>query len=150
MGQDKNCLLSEGEIEKEKKKTKQWRKGYHSPPLMGRPLPSSFPSKRWLTPLNSLLSFFFLLCVTLYSIEHPFAYFWSSAWWCSVPTACAPPVCSLGGRLKNTEDLDTVQTLLSSSQNIGVISIALVTYLKHSTPWELLWIKLTPSQPDPV
>ena len=60
MGQDRNYLISKAEVEKERKKIKpnQWWKGNHSPPPMGRLMPSQFPSKRLLTLLKpGLFSF---------------------------------------------------------------------------------------------
>lgn len=86
----------------------------------GRPMPSQFLGKPWLTSLNPLLSAL-LWGVMVHSVEYLFPRFRSSAQLCHLPTSCAPPIYSLGagggGRVRNGKGWDAVQALVGNHKS---------------------------------
>lgn len=66
----KNCLISKGEVEEERKET-NWTKPNQSLTTMSGMMPAMSKKKGWLISLNILLSI--LLLMTIYVLEYPFA-----------------------------------------------------------------------------
>lgn len=94
VGQDKNCLISKGGIEKENK-TKEAMQRQSLTTSQEQAISQQFPKQKVASPLKLYLRSIFVADVTLYGMEHPFAEFESPARWCSIPTCCAPSICLL-------------------------------------------------------
>jgi len=97
VGWDKYCLICEGEKERKKTQLNKQGKGICLPHPTGRPMPSQFLSRIWLTPSNPLL---FLL-----PAEHDFTWHGIPLWIVQViclvvsppNSLCTPPSLFTGG-----------------------------------------------------